>query len=752
MKSRFYGTLLLLSVLNIIQLHAQQLTTGDEFSYTDSEGVTRTFVITGENIISNPSFDDGVAGWTGGNGGTMQNAIVHPTGGVDNGAYIVPTTNASMFDDHSLVTYWEIQKGKNYVFSFFEKGMSDNSIAIEKEGYIEAVQTNVKHDSQKIFNILHAHVDANGVWTQNIVVTEAQYQYLGIVARWLDSNRGFDAFILAEVEETLPSAKHRLSLLIEKCEDKIEECESSIEEHETPIRLGIFIEIIEECRNIIALEDVVTSQVLELITKLEYALLDFSMANFIEGEAIDVTRYYVKNPKFDHMFTNWELDNPMYDEGGVSKGSNMRFLKHFGEESREAEIFVDPTKDTHISQIITNIPNGYYNFTLDCVMTHNAHNSGEKSGVAIYCNNGEADVKTQKDTEASADSSNSYPERFSVQGIVAENSLTIGMVGYAASNFSYTAFDNIKLEYVGKLTSFAELTYLINKAKDTLESYANPIGYDEFKTTIHSIENNSDNNKSDEEIVSMINRLKKAIEQFIHLNTTETPDSTWVYYITTSVADSLVGEIRAASTCKHGDSLVIDILPNENYELDTLLINGVNVAKLVENDKFIIESVTNDIVIYAVFSPVCYLTLQHADNGCIKQRIIKGNQYSFILMPKDGWDIHSVIFNGEDVTSQIGDGDTFVTPTIYGDGVLNVAFEQNGNTVRNAHENAVKVYGYNGIIKIYGVECGNEIAVYTSDGALVNSQVANAANVSIVADTDKVYVVKVADKVVKVRM
>ena len=752
MKSKLYGALLLLSLLNFVQLHAQQLTTGDEFSYTDSEGVTRTFVVTGENIISNPSFDDGVAGWTGGNGGTIQDPIVNTTGGVDNGAYIVPTTNSSLSDDHSLVTYWEIQKGKNYVFSFFVKRMNDN-VAVAKEGYIEAVQTNVKHDSQKIYNILHAHEDANGVWTQNLVVTEAQYQYLGFVARWLDSNLGFDAFILAEVEETLTSAKHRLSLLIEKCEDKIDECESSIEEHETPIRLAIFTEIIDECKDILALEDVVTSQVLELITKLEYALLDFSMANFVEGEAIDVTRYYVKNPGFDHMFTDWELNNPMYSEDGVDKGSNMRFLKHFGAESREAEIFVDPAKDTHISQTIKNIPNGYYNFILDCVMTHNVHGSEEKSGVAVYCNNGEADVRTLNDTKDSGgNSTDSYPERFSVQGIVAENILTIGMVGYATSNFSYAAFDNIKLEYVGKLTSFAELTYLINKAKNTLESYENPIGYDEFRTTIYSIENNSDNNKSDEEIVSMINRLKNAIEHFVNLNTIEIPDSTWVYYITASVADSLAGKIETASTCNYGDTLVIDILPNENYELDTLLVNGVNVAKLVENNKFVIESVTSDIVIYAAFSPVCYLTLQYADNGCIKQQVIKGHQYRFTLLPAEGWNIHTVTFNGDDVTSRLEDGNVFTTPTLLGEAVLNISYEEDGAAVESAYSNAVKVYGVDGMVNICGLKCGDNIEIYTTEGLLVCNQVAEAANTSIIVDAGQMYVVKVADKVVKIHM
>ena len=147
-----------------------------------------------------------------------------------------------------------------------------------------------------------------------------------------------------------------------------------------------------------------------------------------------------------------------------------------------------------------------------------------------------------------------------------------------------------------------------------------------------------------------------------------------------------------------------------------------------------------------------YLTLQHADNGSIKQQLEKGDSCCFVIEAAEGWSIHAVTFNGEDVTAQLVDGHTFVTPAILTDAVLNVSFEQEGNAVKSAHANDVKVTGKDDAIIISGMRQGDDIAVYTTDGVLVVRQVASAENISITVDADEVYIVKVAEKVVKIQM
>ena len=70
---------------------------------------------------------------------------------------------------------------------------------------------------------MYGYEDANCAWTQNIVVTTAEYDYLQFCARWLGGAKCFDAFILAEVEEAADTKE--LEDLLATCEEWIEHFE-----------------------------------------------------------------------------------------------------------------------------------------------------------------------------------------------------------------------------------------------------------------------------------------------------------------------------------------------------------------------------------------------------------------------------------------------------------------------------------------------------------------------------------------------
>ncbi len=178
---------------------AQQLKTGDTFTYTNADGIEKTYIVTGDNLIENPSFDAGTDGWLGGGGGTLANTEVNYEGGVDGGAYIRPTDNVGKGGNGSIGTAWEIEKGKTYVFSYFVRQNSSPD-AVTNDSYIVTSETNTpRGDETK--TIMYAHEDANCAWTQNLVVTTAEYKYLQFCARWLGGAKCFDSFILAEVME-----------------------------------------------------------------------------------------------------------------------------------------------------------------------------------------------------------------------------------------------------------------------------------------------------------------------------------------------------------------------------------------------------------------------------------------------------------------------------------------------------------------------------------------------------------------------
>ena len=178
---------------------AQQLKTGDTFTYTNANGIEKTYIVIGDNLIENPSFDAGTDAWLGGGGGTLANTEVNYEGGVDGGAYIRPTDNVSKGGNGSIGTAWEIEKGKTYVFSYFVRQHSSPD-AVTNDSYIVTSETDTPRGNETK-TIMFAHEDAYCAWTQNLVVTTAEYKYLQFCARWLGGTKCFDSFILAEVRE-----------------------------------------------------------------------------------------------------------------------------------------------------------------------------------------------------------------------------------------------------------------------------------------------------------------------------------------------------------------------------------------------------------------------------------------------------------------------------------------------------------------------------------------------------------------------
>lgn len=417
-----------------------QLTTGDTFTYTNADGVEKTYKIVGENLITNPSFDNGTEGWTGGDGKALGSAKVETSGGIDDGFYIIPTTNVGKGGNASIAQVWDIEKGKTYVFSYFIK-QNTNTTAQPKEMYIVTSETDTpRGDETK--TLMFGYEDADCAWTQNLVVTTAEYKHLQFCARWLDSRLGFDAFILAEVEELASSVE--LEQLIAECDEWINTFGDEAK------GLDVFDPIVQEAQNLVEGQEYTAEALNAMVHKLSEALLDFRMANASDEYTVDVTNRYLKNSDFENGLAFWTRNND-----AVDGGSNIRGFEYFGTLSRVLEINEGKTavsKDTHVSQTVYDLPLGYYRFTVQCVMNHAVDKTTDpeaKSGAAIYCNGDELDMVTEQITTDGAAKENSYPQTFTIEGIVSADSIIVGFVGYQTNNFTYVAIDNVRLEYAG---------------------------------------------------------------------------------------------------------------------------------------------------------------------------------------------------------------------------------------------------------------------------------------------------------------
>ena len=150
-----------------------------------------------------------------------------------------------------------------------------------------------------------------------------------------------------------------------------------------------------------------------------------------------------------------------------------------------------------------------------------------------------------------------------------------------------------------------------------------------------------------------------------------------------------------------------------------------------------------------------FIALSTTDNGAIWQQAEQGQQYTYRLEPAIGWKVHSVTFNNQDITSQVTETGTITTPVISSKhNTLFVTFEQANTAVRGVEErdSQVRILGREGGISVRNARPGDMLLVYTADGRLLHSRRLDASQTDVPLDAMRLYIVKVAGKVVKVRL
>ena len=449
-----------------------QLKTGDHFEYNGNG-----YTVVGENLIENPDFDNGTTGWTGGAGGSITNVTINGTGGVNNGSYIVPTGSKGKGENDSPGTSWPIEKGKTYLFSFYMKNMSNTGAESPAgDGYIKVSLSNsTSLNEDEVLQPL-PHVDADLAWTQNnYIFTTDKWTYLAFSARWLGGAKGFDAFILAEVEQDADPTE-----LINLCE----ECTEWLDYYDEPDEeaYDIFETLIAEAFAMAEEggEEHTATEFNAMIATLTDALLDFRMACADDENIVDVTSRYITNGQFSNSYTGWQSTLQ-----AVNGGTNIRNFAYFEETLNPVmEVNGSPSQDIVLTQTINGLPKGYYIFSVDCVMNHSAdvEDPNAETGAWIFCNGAEQILKPKEITTDGAANADSHPERFEIRGVVADTSIVIGLKVAAGSNCTYVAIDNVKLEYAG-FNVGVYLQALVEEVQDYLndnESTLLPKIYDDL--------------------------------------------------------------------------------------------------------------------------------------------------------------------------------------------------------------------------------------------------------------------------------
>ena len=148
-----------------------------------------------------------------------------------------------------------------------------------------------------------------------------------------------------------------------------------------------------------------------------------------------------------------------------------------------------------------------------------------------------------------------------------------------------------------------------------------------------------------------------------------------------------------------------------------------------------------------------YLTITDCANGNVKLKVDEDKPYFTLKIEAEtGWHIHSVTFNDGDVTAELSADGEYTTPAIGTDSRLNIVYAQGSSSVNSVSYSKIKVWASGNNIIVDNAILNETINVYTLDGMKTTSVNANSNRVEIPLTTGVVYIVKVADKVLKVAL
>lgn len=175
---------------------------------TTEEGV---YIVSGANLVTNGDFNDGLSGWTSGNGQALSDTYfeIVPDGGPDGSACLHSTGGAGSGSEQSVKTGWAVTTGKTYVLSFWAKrtasGMSSNT----QYSRIYASSSATGTDTQ--IGSVSYKADT---WVRNQFVYTAEKPYIVVNLGWLNKASSFDCFSLNELTVSNELATAKLEELI----------------------------------------------------------------------------------------------------------------------------------------------------------------------------------------------------------------------------------------------------------------------------------------------------------------------------------------------------------------------------------------------------------------------------------------------------------------------------------------------------------------------------------------------------------
>lgn len=184
------------------------------------------------------------------------------------------------------------------------------------------------------------------------------------------------------------------------------------------------------------------------------------------------------------------------------------------------------------------------------------------------------------------------------------------------------------------------------------------------------------------------------------------------------------------------------------YEIDQILFNGQRVEDQVVSNQYTTPAIDANATITISFRKIRYMIqIKSAENGTVNLQADYGSQPAFTFTPSAGWQFHSLLYNGVDVSSSISGG-YYTLPAVTKSGSLSVVYEL-ATPVGSLSSSPVRVYTQLDNIVVDGTSPGEIIELYTVDGVRLSVVKSSSDRVFLKARSGVTYIVRTKNKMIK---
>jgi hypothetical protein len=135
------------------------------------------------------------------------------------------------------------------------------------------------------------------------------------------------------------------------------------------------------------------------------------------------------------------------------------------------------------------------------------------------------------------------------------------------------------------------------------------------------------------------------------------------------------------------------------------------------------------------------------------EKVTSGYTYNYKICPSDGWKINCVTFNGNDVTELLDENQTFTTPIITENSILNASFvKSEENSIRKMNQGSLKVYSIDNVLYVKNIKANDSIRIFDVNGRLYQTIPVGRGEYNMILPMGNVYIVKGKYDTIKIKL